>query len=266
MLNDDQNRIKNALVTKTSNAVMQRIEKAQYSKQLSDYNADITEEKNRLQLLSRDIQFAITNSAVQDLIGQRNIFAVIMLITSLNDVIKGLFESYNSNKNVDIHVPPVIPPVQYDVTHVPHNMPFTYETGSRILSDVMFFDPFRQFASEHEAVLWATEFNSIVSQIQPTVAELSAANGSTKWVDDPQAGFLRPIGQIQMMLQSPNLWAGQATNSFNSIVTGWSSETGFEGTLLRNMNLTGKGIDVPVLQADGVESISTTPHTSSPSQ
>ena len=284
MLNDDQNLIKDALVTKTSNAVMQRIEKAQYSKQLSDYNADIKDEKILLQSLPHDIQFAITNSAVQDLIGQRNIFAVIMLITSLNDVIKGLFESYSSNKNANNQVPPVAPPpeakrpygegpdqglpvrppTQHNVTNVPRNMPFTYETGSRILSDVMFFDPFRQFASAHEAVLWAVEFNFIVSQIRPTaaqlteIAELTAAqlteiDSRANWVDGARDNVLRHIGKIQIMLQSPNLWAGQATNSFNSIVTGWSSDTGFGGTLLRNMNLTGKGIDVPAFTIDDDE-------------
>ena len=271
MLNVDQNRIKDALVTKTSNAVMQRYEKAQYSKQLSDYNADITEEKNLLQSLPHDIQFAITNSVVQDLIGQRNIFAVIMLITSFNDVIKGLFESYSS-KNANNHAPPVAPPygkdpfdaggeaayrphtnppgpppIQHNGTNVPRNMPFTYETGSRILSDVMFFDPFRQFTSEHEAILWAIEFNSIVSQIQPTETELTAAYSRAYWDHESRVHEYRPMGRIQMMLQSPNLWAGQATNSFNSIVTGWSSDTGFGGTLLRNMNLTGKGIDVPTV-------------------
>lgn len=246
MLNTEQNDIKNTLVTKASVAAVKQHGRSDFSKELIDYNIDIGDEKAKLRRFVDADSFKIIDSVACELISRRDLFSVFVFLTSMHDLIEELYKSYNDSKMPDFVAPPppsVQPPSLYTL-----GIPFSYDTGSRILCDVMFCDPFKQFDTLTHAAGWLKSFMLTASPFSTSRAEFDY------WTSD---NFVRGFGAGVVMLQSPNMLSGPTSNSFNSVVTGWNITDGKGGSLLPTMNLTGKGIDVPVFNVKSDEVVST---------
>jgi hypothetical protein len=257
MLSTEQNDIKNTLVTKASAAAVKQHGRSDFSKELIDYNIDIGDEKAVLRGFSDADSFKIIDSVACELISQRDLFSVFVFLTSMHDLIEALYKSYNDNK-MSPQPPSQQPNIQPSSLDALVGIPFAYDTGSRILCNVMFGDPFKQFETVEAARSWLTSFMSTVKPVDSNIRNFTTSRQwkDLRYEDDPDEVF-RVFGWGGIMLQSPNIWSGPTSRSFNSIVTGWNITDGKGGSLLPIMNLTGKGIDVPVLNVASDQIIST---------